>query len=494
MDQHSPAGEFPYRSGIHPGMYTTKPWTIRQYAGFGTPEQTNKKFKELIAEGVTGLSVAFDLPTQMGLDPDDEFALGEVGRIGVSVSKLDDMRTLLAGIPLNQISISMTINSTAPIIYMMYCIVAEERGFKLTELRGTLQNDVLKEFISRNTHVFGPELSMYLTTGLIKYSLKSTPKWNPISISGYHMSEAGATNVQELAFTFTNAIAYIEDLLKNDLTIDEIAPRLSFFFSAKLNIIEEVAKFRAARQVFAELIQERYRPQNELSTRLRFHTQTAGSELTANQPEVNLVRVTIQAMAAVLGGTQSLHTNSYDEAHSLPTDFSASLAIETQNILQQQTDLMAYVDPFCGSRVVEDLTDHIVSETENLISEITNLGGALNAIKLGYQKSAISTESLRIALDQEGKKKLKVQVMDHKEESAFRQENVIGKLTTPEPLHFKEEKEICLDGDALKSSLLQIEKIEENATQLMDKVKSALVVGATLGEVVSALKKREGLR
>ena len=252
---NSQAGNFPFRSGIHSGMYTTKPWTIRQYAGFGTPEQTNLKFKELIANGVTGLSVAFDLPTQMGLDPNDPLALGDVGQIGVSISNLTDMRKLLADIPLDQISISMTINATAPIIYLMYCIVAEERNYSLGNLRGTIQNDILKEFISRNTFIFSPEFSIFLTTELIKYSLKTTPKWNPISISGYHMSEAGATSIQELAFTFTNAIAYIDDLISHGSTIDEIAPRLSFFFSAKLNIIEEVAKFRAAREVYARLIE-----------------------------------------------------------------------------------------------------------------------------------------------------------------------------------------------------------------------------------------------
>lgn len=489
MAQNSPAGEFPYRSGIHQGMYTTRPWTIRQYAGFGTPEQTNRKFKELIAEGVTGLSIAFDLPTQMGLDPDNELALGEVGRIGVSISNLDDMRLLLADIPLNQISISMTINSTAPIIYLMYCIIAEERGYKLDELRGTIQNDILKEFIARNTYVFGPEFSMYLTTGLIKYSLSNTPKWNPISISGYHMSEAGATNVQELAFTFSNAMAYIDDLLANGLTIDEIAPRISFFFSAKLNIIEEIAKFRAARQVFAELIQEKYKPKNELSTRLRFHVQTAGSELTAEKPEQNLVRVTIQALAAVLGGTQSLHTNSYDEALSLPTDFSVGLAVDTQNIIQQETDLMAYIDPFLGSNVVEALTDDIIKRTHELIEEVSNLGGAIKAIKLGHQKAAISAESLKIALAFENGKKRKVSANASGQEAGFHQITTLENSDNKFGLSQRNTKKHTTD--LVRDHLQYSGDLQMTALETLKRIREDLKIGATLGEIVAALKKLE---
>ena len=495
MSQDSPAGEFPYRSGIHKGMYTTKPWTIRQYAGFGTPEQTNRKFKELIAEGVTGLSVAFDLPTQMGLDPDDQLALGEVGRIGVSVSSLDDMRILLADIPLNKISVSMTINSTAPIIYLMYCIIAEERGFQLDELRGTVQNDILKEFISRNTYVFGPEFSMYLTTGLIKYSLLNTPNWNPISISGYHMSEAGATNVQELAFTFSNAVAYIDDLLLNGLTIDEIAPRLSFFFSAKLNLIEEIAKFRAARQVFAEIIQEKYKPQNELSTRLRFHVQTAGSELIADKPELNLVRVTIQALAAVLGGTQSLHTNSYDEAVSLPTDFSASLALDTQYIIQKETDLMNYIDPFFGSEVVEALTDEIVNQTRELVKAVNDLGGAINGINMGYQKAVISAESLRVALAHEKSREIRVVEMANGDDiEGFSRKDRFGDHAQKN-MDFSTENQKCdYDFDSVTNSLLSFEKKYEDAGELMRQIKKALIAGATLGQIVLALKKQDGVK
>jgi methylmalonyl-CoA mutase N-terminal domain/subunit len=490
MADDSKAGEFPFRSGIHKGMYATKPWTIRQYAGFGTPEQTNQKFKELIANGVTGLSVAFDLPTQMGLDPEDPIALGEVGQIGVSISNLDDMRKLLADIPLDRISISMTINATAPIIYLMYSIIAEERNYKLDELRGTIQNDILKEFISRNTYIFSPEFSMILTTNLIQYSLKNTPKWNPISISGYHMSEAGATSIQEIAFTFTNAIAYIDELISNGSTIDEIAPRLSFFFSAKLNFIEEVAKFRAARDVYARLIQDRYKPKKELSTRLRFHVQTSGAELSADKPELNLVRVSIQAIAAVLGGTQSLHTNSFDEALSLPTEFSASLAVDTQTILQRETDLCSHVDPFEGSKVVERLTDEIITGTEELIEQVHNLGGAMNAIKTGFQKSLISSEALKISLALESGDMIRVGFASDGERQNYLEKNPIHKNEKPRISHLPHNKNID-NQEVIRRALEQIAGAELAKEDILSLIREALEVDASLGQIVHALKNLE---
>lgn len=490
MADDSKAGEFPFRSGIHKGMYATKPWTIRQYAGFGTPEQTNQKFKELIANGVTGLSVAFDLPTQMGLDPEDPIALGEVGQIGVSISKLDDMRKLLADIPLDRISISMTINATAPIIYLMYCIIAEERNYKLDELRGTIQNDILKEFISRNTYIFSPEFSMILTTDLIQYSLKNTPKWNPISISGYHMSEAGATSIQEIAFTFTNAIAYIDELISNGSTIDEIAPRLSFFFSAKLNFIEEVAKFRAARDVYARLIQDRYKPKKELSTRLRFHVQTSGAELSADKPELNLVRVSIQAIAAVLGGTQSLHTNSFDEALSLPTEFSASLAVDTQTILQRETDLCSHVDPFEGSKVVEKLTDELITGTEELIEQVHNLGGAMNAIKIGFQKSLISSEALKISLALESGDMIRVGFASDGERQNYLEKNPIHKNEKPRISHLPHNRNLD-NQEVIRRALEQIAGAELEKEDILSLIREALEVDASLGQIVHALKNLE---
>jgi len=488
MTNESKAGKFPFRSGIHEGMYKTKPWTIRQYAGFGTPEQTNQKFKELIANGVTGLSVAFDLPTQMGLDPEDPSALGEIGRIGVSISNLNDMRKLLADIPLDQISISMTINATAPVIYLMYLIVAEERNCNLENLRGTIQNDILKEFISRNTYIFSPDFSIYLTTSLIKYSLRNTPKWNPISISGYHMSEAGATSIQELAFTFTNAMAYIDDLILHGSTIDEIAPRLSFFFSAKLNLIEEVGKFRAARDVYARLIQERYKPKNDLSTRLRFHSQTSGAELSANKPELNLIRVSIQALAAILGGTQSLHTNSFDEALSIPSEYSASLAVDTQNILQQETDLLDHVDPFEGSKVVEDLTGAIISGTEELIEQVKNLGGAMNAIKAGYQKNLISAEALKISLAFESGEKVMVGSSSDRERESYFGRNPVKKIENDVSSLSPGGKKAVTQSMILKA-LEQIEVTKLDREEIFSSIKNALKVDASLGQIIKSLKK-----
>lgn len=489
MDK-SQAGKFPFRSGIHQGMYTTKPWTIRQYAGFGTPEQTNQKFKDLITNGVTGLSVAFDLPTQMGLDPEDPLALGEVGQVGVSISNLNDMRKLLADIPLDQISISMTINATAPIIYLMYCIVAEERNYSLENLRGTIQNDILKEFISRNTFIFSPEFSIILTTELIKYSLRTTPKWNPISISGYHMSEAGATSIQEIAFTFTNAIAYIDDLILHGLTIDEIVPRLSFFFSAKLNVIEEVAKFRAAREVYARLIQDRYKPKNKLATRLRFHVQTSGAELSADKPELNLIRVSVQALGAIFGGAQSLHTNSFDEALSLPTEFSANLAVDTQTILQRETDLLVHVDPFEGSIAVELLTDQIISGAQELIEQINSLGGALQAIKAGFQKSEITSEALKIALAFETGEKIRIGFKSISEKEKYYTRQPIQKTDRVGTIHKLENNETKILSDPL-DALGKISAVELEKGDIMRLIENALKSDASLGQIVQALKNLE---
>ena len=384
----------------------------------------------------------------------------------------------------------MTINATAPIIYLMYIIVAEERNYNLEDLRGTIQNDILKEFISRNTYIFSPEFSMILTTNLIEYSIRNTPKWNPISISGYHMSEAGATSIQELAFTFTNAIEYIDDLILHGSTIDHIAPRLSFFFSAKLNLIEEVAKFRAAREVYARLIEERYKPKSESSMRLRFHVQTSGAELSADKPELNLVRVSIQALAAILGGTQSLHTNSFDEALSLPTEFSASLAVDTQSILQQETDLLDHIDPFEGSKAVEKLTDEIITGTQELIAEINSLGGAMNAIKVGYQKSLISSEALKISLEFESGERIRVGFTSDGERKSYFEENAIQKIDSAGVNFLGGEKKIVAQG-ILLSTLEQIKVAELDKKDLLSLIIQALKVDASLGQIVQALKNLE---
>ena len=395
------AGEYPFRSGIHQNMYKDHPWTIRQYSGFGNPTEANHRLKSLIESGVTGLSIAFDLPTQMGLDPDNELATAEVGKVGVSISNLQDMRQLFADIDISKISTSMTINATAPILLLMYQILAEERGIDVGELRGTIQNDILKEYIARGTYIFPPTKSLELAAETIIYCNKHLPKWNSISISGYHMSEAGATAVQEIAFTFANAIAYLNTLVAVGVDIDEIAPRISFFFSSRITLIEEIAKFRAAREIWAKITKDRYGAKNPKSWQLRFHTQTAGVQLIAQSPELNVVRVAIQALGAVFGGTQSLHANAFDEAIALPSENSARIALQTQQIIMEETDLTYAVDPFKGSYLVENMTNQLIEAISHEISKIDSIGGALQGIHSGYQIDKIETNAFTIARETE---------------------------------------------------------------------------------------------
>ena len=378
-------------------MYRSHPWTIREYAGFGTAAESNRRYRELIAAGQTGLSVAFDLPTQMGYDSDHPLAAGEVGRVGVAVDSLDDMRTLFEGIPLDRISTSMTINAPAALLLLMYQLVAEEQGADPHTLAGTIQNDVLKEYIARGTQIFPPGPSLRFTTDIFAYCRTELPRWNTISISGYHIAEAGATPVQELAFTLADAIEYVRAAVSAGLDVDEFAPAVSFFFVARTAVLEEVAKFRAARRMWARIMSERFGARDPRSLRLRFHTQTAGVELTAQQPEVNLVRVTLAALAAVLGGTQSLHTNSYDEALGLPTDHAARLAVRTQQVLAHETDVPEIVDPLGGSFAIECLTDEIEREATALIAEIEDMGGAAAAIDAGFPQAEIERNAYRIA-------------------------------------------------------------------------------------------------
>ena len=362
---------------------------MRQYAGFGTAAESNARYLELIAHGTTGLSVAFDLPTQMGMDSDAPLAGGEVGKVGVAIDSIEDMRTLFAGIPLGGVSTSMTINAPAAVLLLLYTLVAEEQGVDLTTLTGTIQNDILKEYIARGTYIYPPAPSLRLVSDTFAWCREHLPRWNTISISGYHMAEAGATPAQEVAFTLADGIAYVEAALAAGLAVDDVGPRLSFFFVSRTTLLEEVAKFRAARRIWARIMTERFGAQDPKSAMLRFHTQTAGVQLTAQQPEVNLVRVTVQALAAVLGGTQSLHTNSFDEAIALPTQKSARLALRTQQVLAYETDITATVDPFAGSYVVESLTDDLETEIERLMGEVADRGGAVAAIEEGYQKSEI---------------------------------------------------------------------------------------------------------
>ncbi len=382
-------GEYPFTRGIQPTMYRSRFWTMRQYAGFGTAEESNRRYRYLLSQGQTGLSVAFDLPTQIGYDADDPMAEGEVGKVGVSICSLHDMERLFEGIPLDQVSTSMTINAPAGILLAMYIAVAKRQGVEIRKLRGTIQNDILKEYVARGTYIFPPEPSMRLITDIFSFCAREMPNWNTISISGYHIREAGATAVQEVAFTLANGIAYVEAALRAGLNVDDFAGQLSFFFNAHNNLFEEVAKFRAARRMWARIMRERFRAQKPTSWQLRFHTQTAGSTLTAQQPENNVVRVTLQALAAVLGGTQSLHTNSMDEALWLPTENSVRVALRTQQILAYESGVADSVDPLAGSYLIEYLTDEIDKRATEYLNKIDEIGGALKAIEYGYIQNEI---------------------------------------------------------------------------------------------------------
>ena len=392
-------GRYPFTRGVYPSMYTGRPWTMRQYAGFGTAKESNERYHQLVKAGTGGLSVAFDLPTQMGYDSDEPIAHGEVGKVGVAIDSLDDMRTLFDGLPLDTISTSMTINAPGSTLLLLYQLVAEEQGVAGDQLTGTIQNDVLKEYIARGTYIYPPRESLRLISDIFAYCHKEMPRWNTISISGYHMAEAGATPVQEIAFTIANAIEYVRAAEAAGLHVDDFAPRLSFFFVARTTLLEEVAKFRAARRIWARIMKEQFGAQNPKSMMLRFHTQTAGVQLTAQQPEVNLVRVALQGLGAVLGGTQSLHTNSFDEAIALPTEKAARLALRTQQVIAYETDVTKTVDPFAGSYVVESMTDDIEEAALALIQRVEDLGGAVAAIEQGFQKSEIERSAYRVQLE-----------------------------------------------------------------------------------------------
>ena len=383
-------GDYPYTRGVQSQMYRSQFWTMRQYAGFGTAEDTNERFKYLLKSGTTGLSVAFDLPTQIGYDSNHALADGEVGKVGVPISSLEDMELLFDGIPLEEVSTSMTINATAAILLAFYIVLAKKQGADLTKISGTIQNDILKEYIARGTFIYPPDHSMRLIIDIFKYCSQNLPRWNMISISGYHIREAGSDAIQELAFTLANAIAYVEAALSAGLNVDDFASRLSFFFNAHNNFFEEIAKFRAARRMWANIMKHRFRAKNEKSLRLRFHTQTAGSTLTAQQPENNIVRVTLQALAAVLGGTQSLHTNSFDEALALPTENSVRIALRTQQIIAHESGIADTCDPLGGSYFIEYLTNEIERRVIEYINKIDELGGAVEAIKQGYFQDEIS--------------------------------------------------------------------------------------------------------
>lgn len=400
-------GQFPYTRGLYADMYRKRHWTMRQYAGYSSAAESNKRYRYLLSQGTTGLSVAFDLPTQIGYDSDHAMARGEVGRVGVAIDSIEDMRRLFDGIPLDRVTTSMTINATASILLALYLVVGEEQGVSWSKIGGTVQNDILKEYAARGTYIYPPGPSLKLVTDLIAFCAERVPKWNTISISGYHMREAGSTAVQEVAFTLSHGLTYVQAALDHGLAIDEFAPRLSFFFNAHNNFLEEVAKFRAARRLWAELVQERFAPKDPRSLWLRFHTQTAGSTLTAQQPANNVVRVAIQALAAVCGGTQSLHTNSLDEALGLPTEEAARVALRTQQVIAHESGVADVADPLGGSYVIEAWTDEIVRRSRDYIRRIDEMGGALKALEQGFQQREIADAAYRYQLDvEEGRAKV----------------------------------------------------------------------------------------
>ena len=480
-------GAFPYTRGPYASMYRGRPWTMRQYAGYGTAAATNERFKALLAAGQTGLSVAFDLPTQMGLDSDDPMAGGEVGKVGVAIDSLGDMRALLADLPLAEISTSMTINSTAPLLLLMYQIVAEERGIAADSLTGTVQNDILKEYIARGTYIYPPRPSMRLITDLFVYCAKEIPKWNTISISGYHIREAGSTATQELAYTIANGLAYVEAAQAAGLNVDDVAPRLSFFWNAHNDFFEEIAKFRAARRMWAYLMRDRMGATNPLSHRMRFHTQTAGSTLTAQQPENNIVRTSYQALAAVLGGTQSLHTTAFDEALGLPTEASATIALRTQQILALESGVTATVDPLAGSYFLESLTNEIEASAQIILAEIEALGGAVGAIEVGYQASGIEDAAYAHARALELNETSIVGVNAHVSDSATEVPVSVSDSSLEELQVQRLQAWRSQHPDATESvdSVVAAAATESN---ILYPMKVALIAGATVGEISNALR------
>ena len=482
-------GQFPFTRGVYSSMYTGRPWTMRQYAGFGTAKESNARYHELVGNGTGGLSVAFDLPTQMGYDSDAPLAHGEVGKVGVAIDSVEDMRTLFDGLPLDTISTSMTINAPAASLLLMYQLVAEEQGIAGSKLTGTIQNDVLKEYIARGTYIYPPRQSLRLISDIFAYCHREIPRWNTISISGYHMAEAGATPVQEIAFTIANAREYVRAAIAAGLDVDDFAPRLSFFFVARTTLLEEIAKFRAARGIWARVMRDEFGAKNPKSQMLRFHTQTAGVQLTAQQPEVNLVRVALQGLGAVLGGTQSLHTNSYDEAIALPTDKAARLALRTQQVIAYETDVTKTVDPFAGSYAIEAMTDELEAAALELMQAVEDRGGAVAAIEQGYQKNEIETSAYQVARQ-----------IDSGERTVIGVNKYLTSGEEPyEPLRVDPQIEAdqCerlsvlragRDSPAVTRALDDLRRAAAGTENVLASMRQALALRATGGEVADALR------
>ncbi|MPZ22312.1 MAG: methylmalonyl-CoA mutase [Dehalococcoidia bacterium] len=486
-------GEYPFTRGVQPTMYRGRLWTMRQYAGFGDAEESNRRYRYLLDNGQTGLSVAFDLPTQIGYDADDPMASGEVGKVGVSICSIEDMNRLFDGIPLSDVTTSMTINATASILLALYCAVAKRQGVALDQIGGTVQNDILKEYIARGTYIFPPQASMRLITDLFAFCRDSVPQWNTISISGYHIREAGATAPQEIAFTLANAVAYVEAALKAGLSVDDFAPRLSFFFGCHNNLIEEVAKFRAARRMWARIMRDRFKAQDPRSMMLRFHTQTAGVTLTAQQADNNIVRTAIQALAAVIGGTQSLHTNSRDEALSLPTQKSVEIALRTQQIIGYESGVADTVDPFAGSYYVESLTDQVEEEASRYIDQIDALGGSLEAIERGFQQKEIQDASYGYVMQVEEKKRIIVGVNEFQSEEPevqdiMRVDPTVGQKQSERLAELRSRR----DGAAVERMRARLADVALSNENTMPVLIEAVENQMTMGEICRTLREAWG--
>lgn len=482
-------GEYPYTRGVQPSMYRSRFWTMRQYAGYASAEESNKRYRYLLQQGQTGLSVAFDLPTQIGYDADDAISSGEVGKVGVSISTMDDMEALFNQIPLDKVSTSMTINAPASILLAMYIAVAHKQGVAEKALRGTIQNDILKEYIARGTYIFPPQPSMRLITDVFQYCTNNVPHWNTISISGYHIREAGSNAVQEVAFTLANAIAYVEAATKAGLKVDEFASQLSFFFNSHNNFLEEVAKFRAARRMWAKIMKERFNALDEKSCMLRFHTQTAGSTLTAQQPENNIVRVTLQALAAILGGTQSLHTNSMDEALWLPTEKSVRVALRTQQIIAHESGVADSVDPLAGSYLIEQLTDEIEKQATAYINRIDELGGALEAIDQGYIQNEIQNAAYLYQKEVETKQQIIVglnefQIEERQDLERLKVDHMIEENQKIRLKKYRENR----DPQKVAELLSRLESSARSKENLMPLFITCVENKTTLGEITRVLR------
>lgn len=482
-------GQYPFTRGVQPTMYRGRFWTMRQYAGFATAEESNKRYKYLLEQGQTGLSVAFDLPTQIGYDSDHSLSEGEVGKVGVAIDSLKDMEILLDGIPLDKVSTSMTINAPAAVLLAMYIAVAEKQGVSKEQLRGTIQNDILKEYIARGTYIFPPEPSMRLITDIFDYCSKNVPNWNTISISGYHIREAGSTAAQEVAFTLADGIAYVEAAIKAGLDVDDFAPRLSFFFNAHNDLLEEVAKFRAARRLWAKIMKERFKAKSPKSMMLKFHTQTAGSTLTAQQPDNNIIRVAIQTLAAVLGGTQSLHTNSKDEALALPTEDSVRIALRTQQVVAYESGVAETIDPLAGSYYVESLTDKIEEEAVKYINKIDELGGAPKAIEKGYIQKEIQESAYNHQMEVESNQRIvvgmnKFQVSEEPHKGLLKVDPSVGELQKAKLNSLRTER----DNENVNKTLEDLKKAAQGQENTMPYILEAVRAYATLGEICGVLR------